>query len=138
MLPCSLRGDLHSLEAAVRDIDDVYGPTALFGGALQGIGPWRRLDRELAERGAWELAEQMMTDSAATVEAPQSARQRRWADAEEEAGEEAESGAGPPAPLPLQGDAFARAEGFGVTDAPAAADANLISSILNDGEDEWL
>ena len=139
VLPCSLRGDLDGLEAAVRDIDDVYRPTALFGGALQGIGPWRRLDQELAERGAWELAEQMMTDSAAAVEAPPSARQRRWADAEEEADEEVESGAGPPAPPPLQGDAFARAEGFEVTEAPTDAETNVVSSILNDNsEDELL
>ena len=104
VLPCSLRGDLDGLEAAVRGVDGVGGATALFGGALVGFGPWRRLDRlldrELAERGAWELAEQMMADSATAVEEPQqSARERRWADAEEEAGEEAESGAGPSAPV---------------------------------------
>ena len=80
-----------------------------------------------------------MADSATAVEEPQqSARERRWADAEEEAGEEAESGAGPSAPPPLQGDAIARAEGFGVTDVPATADENHISSILDNSEDELL
>ena len=80
-----------------------------------------------------------MADSAAAVEAPPSARQRRWADADEEEDEEVESGAGPPAPPPLQGDAFARAEGFEVTEAPTDAETNVVSSILNDdSEDELL
>ena len=139
MLPCSLRGDLHSLEAAVRDIDDVYGPTALFGGALQGIGPWRRLDRELGEQGDEAPPVAVLADrAAAVVEPQQSARERRWADAGQEAGEETECGAGSSAPLPLQGDAIARAEGFGVTDVPATADENHISSILENSEDELL
>ena len=76
--------------------------------------------------------------AAAVVEPQQSARERRWADAGEEAGEEAECGAGPSAPLPLQGDAIARAEGFGVTDVPASADENHISFILENSEDDLL
>ena len=76
--------------------------------------------------------------STAAVEAPQSARQRRWADADEDEDEEVESGAGPPTPPPLQGDAFARAEGFEVTEAPTDAKTDVVSSILDDGVDEWL
>ena len=72
------------------------------------------------------------------MSAPPSARQRRWADADEEEDEEVESGAGQPAPPSLQGDAIARAEGFGVTDVPAAAVENHISSILENSEDELL
>ena len=45
--------------------------------------------------------------------------------------EAVESGAGPPAPPPLQGDAFARAEGFEVTEATTDAETNVVSSILN-------
>ena len=142
VLPCSLGGDLHSLEAAIQGIDGVYGTMNLFGGALEGLGPWRKLDQELAERGAWEQAEQRMADSAAAVEAAPSAapsaRQRRWADSDEEEEEEVESGAGQPAPPSLPADAIARAEGFGVTDVPAAADENHLSSILGDSEDEML
>ena len=74
--------------------------------------------------------------AAAVVGQQPSARERRWSDAGEDDGEEAEGDAGLRAPHPLQGDAFARAGGFGVTDVPAAADEFHLSSILNDEEDE--
>ena len=49
----------------------------------------------------------VLADHAAAVVEPQpSARERRWAVAGEEAGEEAECGAGPSAPPHLQGDAI--------------------------------
>ena len=110
-----------------------------------GISPWRRLDREPVEQGDESPPVAVLADHAAAVMEPQlSARERRWAGAVEEAGEEAEGGAGPRAPLPLQGDAFARAEGCGVTDAPAAAetdvpaaaDENHLSFILNSDDDQ--
>ena len=71
------------------------------------------------------------------LELQPSARERRWSDAGEGGGEEAEGDAGPRPAHPLQGDAIARAEGFGVTDVPAAADENHLSSIL-DSEDDML
>ena len=49
----------------------------------------------------------------------------------EEDGEEAECGEGPSAPALLQGDDFADAEGYDVTEAPATNGENHISYILN-------
>ena len=79
-----------------------------------------------------------------------SERERRWADRVEEdesSGaptpvwddtEDEDDEAGPPTPPPLQGDAFARAEGFEVTEAPTDAATDDVSPILRDGTDEWL
>ena len=55
----------------------------------------------------------------------------------EEDGEEAECGEGPSAPALLQGDDFADAEGYDVTEAPATNGENHISYILNSGDDEF-
>ena len=96
-------------------VDGVGGATALFGGAPVGIRPWRRLDREPGEQGDVVPPVAVPADHAAAVVGQQpSARERRWSDAGEDDGEEAEGDAGLRAPYPLQGDAFARAKGFSV------------------------
>ena len=90
-------------------------------------------------------------DAVDAAEQPRpSERERRWADRVEE---DESSGAptpvvddtedegdedGPPTPPPLQGDAFAHAEGFEVTEASTNAATGIVSSILDGGTDEWL
>jgi len=90
-------------------------------------------------------------DAVDAAEQPRpSERERRWADRVEEdesSGaptpvvddtEDEGDEAGPPTPPPLQGDAFAHAEGFEVTEASTNAATGIVSSILDGGTDEWL
>ena len=88
--------------------------------------------REPAEQGGEAPSVAVPVDRVDAEEQPRlSERERRWADRMEEDGEEAECGEGPRAPALLQGDNFANAEGYRVTDAQATANCRREPHLLH-------